>query len=121
MTNETASQIVVYQCLGCDDIIFEGQVDSSKRLNLLYDDVERHYHVIANLTGAMVKRYVCKACNKASKSDITHVCDQTSSNCMASPPCTFSDVRFPCDDCNILEVGSVSLTTSIHHKEKIRV
>jgi len=33
--------------------MFVGQVDSSKRLNLLYDEVERHYHVIANLTGAM--------------------------------------------------------------------
>jgi len=42
-------KIVVYQGLGCDDIMYEGQVDSSKHLNLFYDDVERHYHVITTL------------------------------------------------------------------------
>jgi len=46
-------KIFVYQGLGCDDIMYEGQVDSFKHLNLLFDDVERHYHVITNLTGAM--------------------------------------------------------------------
>ena len=58
-------KIVVYQGLSCDNIMFEGRVESSKRLNLLYDDVERHYHVITNLTGAMGRRNVCKACNKS--------------------------------------------------------
>ena len=48
-------KIVVYQGLGCADIMFEGQVDSSKHINLLYDDVERH-HVITNLAGAMAER-----------------------------------------------------------------
>jgi len=48
-------KIVVYQGLGCDEIMFEGQVDSCKRLNLLNDDIERHYHVITNVTGAMAK------------------------------------------------------------------
>jgi len=94
-------KIFVYQCLGCDDIMYEAQVDSSKHLNLLYDDVERHYHVITNLTGAMAKRYICNACHKSCGRDITHNCDQTCSDCMASPPCTFSDVRIPCDGCNI--------------------
>jgi len=46
-------KIVVYQGLGCADIMFEVQIDSSKHLSLLYDDDERHYHVIINLTGAM--------------------------------------------------------------------
>ena len=36
--------------------IVRGQVDFSKRLNLLYDDVERLYHVIANFTGAICQR-----------------------------------------------------------------
>jgi len=45
----------VLKGLGCDDIMYEGQVDSSKHLKLLYDDVERHYHVITNLTVAMAK------------------------------------------------------------------
>ena len=49
----------------------------------------------------MAKKYVCKACNKACKSDITHACHQTCSDCMARTPCTFSDVRFPCNDCDL--------------------
>jgi len=46
-------KITVYQGLACGDIMLEGQVDSPKRNNLLYDDVEQHYHVIVNITGAM--------------------------------------------------------------------
>jgi hypothetical protein len=93
-------KITVYQGENGADKMFEGQVDSSKRINLLYDDVERHYHVITNLTGAMARRSVCKACNKACTSYVTHACDQKCSDCMTSPPCAFSDVRIPCDGCN---------------------
>jgi len=57
-------KIVVYEGLSCDNIMFEGHVESNKRLNLLYDDVDRHYHAIKNLTGAMAKKYACKACKK---------------------------------------------------------
>jgi len=35
--------------------MFEGQVDSSYRIHLLNDDVERIYHVIAKLTAARLK------------------------------------------------------------------
>jgi len=87
-------KIVVYHGLSCDDIIFEGQVDSSKRLNLLCDDVECYYHVIVNLAAAMAKKYVCKGCTKACRNDVTHVCDQT------CPPCAYAEVRIPCDDCH---------------------
>ena len=45
--------------------MFEGQVESAKRFNLLYDDVERHYHVITDLMSAMAKLYFCQACNKS--------------------------------------------------------
>ena len=90
----------VYQGLRCDEIMFEGQVDSSKHISLVYDEVERHYHVIANLTGAMAKRYICRACHKSCVQDTTHVCGQTCSDCTASPPCAFSGVRIPCNDCN---------------------
>jgi hypothetical protein len=55
-------KIVVYTGLNCDSIMFEGQVEKSYRINLLYDDTARHYHVIGSLTGAMAKRFVCKAC-----------------------------------------------------------
>jgi len=70
-------KIVVHCALSNVDIMFEGQVDSPKRLNILYDAVERHYHVIAQFTGAMAKEYVCKECSKECKRDIANVCDQT--------------------------------------------
>ena len=34
-----------------DCIMFQGQVESDKRINLLFDEVTQHYNVIANLTG----------------------------------------------------------------------
>ena len=91
---------MVYQRLSCDNIMFEGRVESAKRHNLLYDDVERHHHVITNLTGAVARRYICKACNKSCWRDVTHVCYQTCSDCMMSPPCAFEDIRIPCEICN---------------------
>jgi len=73
-------KIVVYRGLNCDNVMFEGHADSAKRLNLLDDDVERHYHVITKLTCAMSRKYVCKCCNIACTSDVTHVCDRTCSD-----------------------------------------
>ena len=86
--------------LSCENIMFEGRVVSAKRLSLLYDDVERHYHVITKLTGAMETQYACKACNKSCRRDVTHVCDPTCSDCMMSPPCAFQNIRIPCEECN---------------------
>jgi len=48
--------ITVYQGLACQDIIYEGLVDFTKKINLLYDDVEQQYNVIVNITGAMAKK-----------------------------------------------------------------
>jgi hypothetical protein len=93
-------RIVVYEGMNCDQILFDGQNEEPKCLNLLFDDVTRHYHVINNLTCAMAKQYVCKACSKGCQRGITHVCDQTCSDCMSSPSCVPSGVRVPCDECN---------------------
>jgi hypothetical protein len=93
-------RIVVFAGLNCDEIYFDGQVNSEKRLNLLYDDVDHHYHVITNVTGVMTRRYVCKGCNKGCRRDVSHICDKKCSDCMSSPPCTFEGVRIPCDACN---------------------
>ena len=49
--------------------MFEGHLDSPMRINLLYNYVERKYHVIANVKVAMAKKYVCNACNKACRTD----------------------------------------------------
>ena len=57
-------KFIVYTGLKCDEIMFEGSVEATERLNLLYDEVTRHYHVIGNLTAAMAIGYVCKACGK---------------------------------------------------------
>jgi hypothetical protein len=65
--------------------MFEGQVESPETINLLYDDVERHYHVIVNITGVMAKMYVCKACKKRCRRDLTHMCDQTFNDFTANP------------------------------------
>ena len=46
-------RIVVFADLNCDEIYFDRQVQSEKRLNLLYDDVDHHYHVMTKVTGAM--------------------------------------------------------------------
>jgi hypothetical protein len=78
----------------------EGQVETPERINLVYDDTARHYHVIGSLTGAMAKQFVCKACGKSCSRDIMHTCDQTCSDCMASPPCVQAEVRIPCTTCN---------------------
>jgi hypothetical protein len=57
-------RIVVYDGLDCDSIMYDGLIETENRINLVYDRETRHYHVIANLTGAMAKKYVCNGCNK---------------------------------------------------------
>jgi hypothetical protein len=93
-------KIVVYTGLNCDSIMYEGRVDAPKRINLLYDADEKYFHIITRLTGALVKQFVCEACGKGCRSDITHKCDQICSDCHQSPPCIAEDTRVPCNDCN---------------------
>jgi len=100
--------------------MFEGQVDSDKRLNKPYDDVERHYHVITKITGAVARKYVFKWCNKGYGSDVTHVCDQTFSDCLASPPCAFSDFESPATTAiGILEIARFSTSTRKSPQRKV--
>ena len=68
------NRIVVYSGLNCECILYEGHVDFAKRINLLLNEVTWHYHVIANLKGAMAKRYVCEGCNKGCKYGVVHTC-----------------------------------------------
>jgi hypothetical protein len=96
-------RIVVYGGVNCEDIVFDGRVESEKRLNLLFDDVTCHYHVITNVTAAMSRRHVCKGCGRGydKGGDMTHKCDQACSDCMSIPPCVFADDgRIPCESCN---------------------
>ena len=103
----------VSQGLACEDIMFEGQVDSAKRINLHYDYVERHYHVIVNLTGATARRYVCKACNKGCRRDVTNVYDQTRSDLWRAPRAPSPQSESPAP--NVIDISGtkrVSRTTS---------
>jgi len=63
-------KIFVYHDLKREDIMFERQVDSSKRINILYDGVEGHYHVFVNIIVATAKKYVCKGCKKSYSIDV---------------------------------------------------
>ena len=93
-------RIVVFGGLNCGDIMFDGQVVSEKRFNLMYDAVNRHFYVINSLTGAMAREYVCRGCNKGCKRGTTHKCGETCSDCKSIPPCTFAEERVPCESCN---------------------
>ena len=93
-------KIVVYTGLNCDEIMFEGRVDTPESLNPLYDEVTWHYHVTGDLTAAMARRYVCKACGKGCRSHVTHTCDKTCTSCMVSPPCVVTGLRIPCAVCD---------------------
>ena len=91
-------RIVVFSGFNGEGIMFDGQVHTEKRINLLYDEVARRYHEIVNITGAMVRTSVCKACYKVSPTEVTCKCEQA---CMyVCLPCASSDVRNPCESCN---------------------
>jgi len=65
--------------------MFDGQVATSQRMNLLYD--AQHYHVIMNLTAAMAKGYVCPACSKGCRRGAQYKCKASSDACEAISPC----------------------------------
>jgi len=67
---------IVFGGLNCEDIVFDGQVETEKRINLLYDDVPHHYHVINSVTGALSRKYFCKGCTKGYESGVTHRCQE---------------------------------------------
>jgi len=86
--------------MNCEDIIFEGNAASEKRANLSFDDLTRHFLVIANLTGAMSKQYMCGGCSKNCDTGVTHKCSEACSDCMSIPPCISTHIRIPCGSCN---------------------
>ena len=75
-------------------------MDRSKHKRELTSFVMRSYvitNVIVSVTGAMAKRYVCKACNKGCYMYVTHKCQQACSGCMSVPPCMNTHVRIQCE------------------------
>ena len=47
-----------------DSVMIQGQVESDKRINLLFDEVSQHYRIIAKLTGATAKRFALRRATK---------------------------------------------------------
>ena len=80
--------------------MYQGNVDSDKRVKLLFDEETQHYHAIGNLTGAKAKRYDCEGCNKGCKYDVVHTWEQTCTDCMVRILCISAEPRIPCDICN---------------------
>ena len=76
-------KIIVYDGLSSDGDIFSGNYISNKKLYLLYDS--GHYNVITNLKAAILKRYICNACDTLYEK--THKCDRARFMCTATPPC----------------------------------
>jgi hypothetical protein len=103
-------RIVVYGGLHCEDV-FEGEVESEKRINLLYDGVTHLYHVINSMTGALSQKYFCKGFNKGCAVGEMHRCQQSCSDCMSVPPCSYADVRISCESCTSLGVALVLTIT----------
>ena len=57
----------MYSGLNCDSIYCGGQMESEKRSNLLYDECERHYNVINNITGVWQNSMSVKAVTKVER------------------------------------------------------
>ena len=97
----------------------EGHVDSDKRINLLFDEVTQHYHVIANLTGVMAKRYVVKAVTKAVNM-AWYILANRHVVTMLSTPCISAGPRIPYDICNRHFRSQVCFDNNKQRKVKIR-
>lgn len=85
----------MYSGLRCDSIMYDGQVTSQLRINLLYDG--EHYHAITNLTGVMARRYECLACNKDCRRGECRACDALCDSCSASPVWVWDHARCLCN------------------------
>ena len=77
--------------------MFSGNSLKTKKLYLLYFGDSRHYDVITNLKGAMVKQYIYKGCDTLY--DKTHKCDKLCFLCTVTPPCTKDQTKY-CGTCN---------------------
>jgi len=85
---------IVLDGLYPDRVMFSGNSLSAKKLYLLYNRDSVHYNVIANLKGAMPKKYICNGCDTLY--DHTHKCDKVCSLRTATPPCTKDQSNYCC-------------------------
>ena len=88
----------MYSVLKCDNIVFDVQVSTALRINLMYDG--QYYPVITKLTAATDKGYVSPACNKSCRRGAGHKCDASCDACSAIPPASGTRPGSPYDECN---------------------
>jgi len=77
--------------------MFDGQVESEKRIKLLYDEA-------LPFDKQFIRCPYSKVClqriNKGCECGVTHMCQETCSDCMSVPPCPYAEGRIPCESCN---------------------
>lgn len=77
--------------------MLDGKVQTDRGINLLYHEVERHYHVTVNIKIAMANTYVCKELNKGCRRTWHINANKSVVVCVAVTPCLSADVRIPCE------------------------
>ena len=106
-------KISVYQGVACEDVMFKGQVDFHKRINLLYDDFERHYHVIKKLTVAIARPKFVKRVTKGVEETLRMCVTKRVATAWRARYAGSKEFEFPATNATgNLEVARVSTTTS---------
>ncbi|XP_055714985.1 uncharacterized protein LOC129809195 isoform X2 [Phlebotomus papatasi] len=109
--------ITVYNKLGdCKGIIFKSpksEKNSENRINLFYDEKERHYFCISNVASFFNFRHQCETCDALYNHN--HKCPGRCRYCNKKPPCLYVDSLKKCDDCNREFRGEDCYN---YHKEK---
>jgi len=109
----TSYKIVVYKYGNKGrDLIFEGDNDSSVKLNLLFHD--NHFNVITSLTSAFCCIYYCENCHIPYNNKNMHRCGGTCSACMQTPACQYS-MKIFCDICKRCFKGSTCFDNHVTH------
>lgn len=80
------------------EVIFEGDVESNKKINLLYHN--NHFNVISSLTAAFCCDYYCEDCHVPYNTKNQHRCQRTCPQCQSSPLCEKIAQETDCSDCN---------------------
>jgi len=113
-------KIFVHEGLSSDNIMFEGLVESAKRLNLLYDDVKMHYHVITNLTAAWQNSKSVKRVAKDAQVTLRTFVIRRVATVWQAPRAGSKAFEYPATNATgTLEVGCVSTVISNIQPRKI--
>lgn len=79
------------------EILFEGAIEGSKKINLLFHD--DHYNVIKSLTAVFSSGYFCSDCKVPYQNKNKHKCTKQCSACRQNSVCDFA-AYINCNECN---------------------